>query len=139
MTPMTIIPTWIFEWFHGRDHGMSSETIAAAYCPALAPALSFGPSLPSDADDVGRCVRFLRLAESKGAPVDMAVVAATFPEWAPLVARWPEIEAAYHADIAAYNAWKVARWTRKDGQKRRYPSKLPHPPSAVSAILKECQ
>ena len=135
---MTTIPTWLFEWFHGNDHGMSSETIAVAYCPALAPALRY-PRAPSDADDVGRCVRFLRLAESKGAPVDMAVVATTFPEWAPLVARWAEIEAAYQVDIAAYDAWKVARMTRKDGSQRRHQSKLPCPRETVRAILEECE
>lgn len=132
---MTIIPTWLFEWFHGNDSGASSKTIAVAICPPLAPALHFGPSIPYDASDVGRCVRLLWLAERHGQPVDMAVIAATFPEWRPLVARWPEIVAAYHADVAAEAAWEKARWTRKDGKRRAYASNLPRPKEQTAALL----
>lgn len=135
MTGILCIPAWLFAWFHGNDCGMSSQTIAVAMCPALAPALPHGPYIPSDPSDVGRCVRLLELAEKHGQSFDMDVVALRFPVWRPLVARWPDIVAAYRADVAAEAEWSKARWTRKDGKRRKSPSNLARPQSATIKLL----
>lgn len=135
MTGTICIPAWLFAWFHGNDCGMSSRTIAAAIYPEFTPALRYGPCIPSDPSDVGRCVRLLELAEKHGQSFDMDVVALRFPVWRPLVARWPDIVAAYRADVAAEAEWSKARWTRKDGKRRKSPSNLARPQSATIKLL----
>lgn len=125
------IPMWLWEWFCARDTGMSSLTIAAALggrdaaIYASGACSSFGFRPPYDTSDVGRCVRLLDLAAANGEDwrVRLGEVVAVCPEWAPLVSRWAEIEAAYREDVVKQDAWRRVK------QPRRKADRIPRPPS----------
>jgi hypothetical protein len=52
-------------------------------------------SEPWDVDDFGRCHHFLRAVPEARAKLD---VMTRFPNWAPLVKIWPELESMYETD-----------------------------------------
>lgn len=98
-------PDWLATWWKSCETGTSSKTIAAVlsgHADVLQYVMRF--DAPHDTSDVGRCVRLLDLAP-KGWRKRLGRVAEVCPTWAPLVERWPEIEAAYREDVKAQNAW----------------------------------
>lgn len=130
---MSKIPEWLASWWRGWDTGTSSKTIAAVLSGnAAVLQIQRGLDAPHDTSDVGRCVRLLDLAEANGKRWRgrLADVAAVCPAWAPLVDRWPEIEAAYRDDEAAQRAHGAALYVGRTGRRlkcRR--TDLPFPPS----------
>lgn len=97
-------------WALGTDTGTSSLTImltlgsSPAALARVAERLHSGPPgprSPQDPDDLGRCVRLLALFDGARPPWRQRLdhVAHRHPEWAPLVARWEELEAAYRAGL----------------------------------------
>lgn len=82
-------------WITSDDTGISSKTIWAVMMGAVADDGRYGR--PYDGDDFGRCHRLLELIPEWKSR--LGEVATRFPEWAPIVREWPQIEAAYLADI----------------------------------------
>lgn len=128
-----ILPPWLHQWWHSSDTGLSSTYIAAAFSgiPVLRQIVEV--EAPRDTSDVGRCVRLLELAAKNGHDWRgrMGGLATGHGKrWAALAPRWPEIEAAYHEDVAAQQAHKAACLVGKNGRKRRTPrADIPFPPS----------
>lgn len=98
-----------YAWLIGRDTGLSSLTIFSVLSVehgkyAMATRGWFRFTVPHDPADLGRCLRLLdavpewrdRLGE----------VAAVYPEWAPLVRDWTEIERLYVEELPARTAPK---------------------------------
>lgn len=89
-------------WLRSTDVGLSALSIAwvlSGHDPRIRDARE---NVPHDGEDVGRCVRLL---DRMGWRDRLSEVAAEFPRWAPIVARWDEIEALHRmADDAAWRA-----------------------------------
>lgn len=109
--------SWLMTWWRSGDTGRSSETIACILSGRQAVAEETARELtaPWDTSDVGRCIRLLDLAAAHGEDWRgrLAEVATAVPRWRPLVPRWAEIEAAYHADVVTQTAARKAaekRW-----------------------------
>ena len=104
------LPPWLAAWWRGYDTGMSSKCIAAVCSGSSALWQVTEMAAPRDTSDVGRCVRLLDLAAANGCDWRACLdkLARSSPKWAALVPRWPEIEAAYHDDKAAQEAWNRA-------------------------------
>ena len=103
---------WLTEWYNSGDTGTSSETIARV----LTGERIGRPDAPYDGADVGRCVRLLDLAAKNGQDwrARLGEVADRYPAWwAPLVSRWPDIEAAYAEDIEAQRPERYDRRNRR--------------------------
>lgn len=83
------------QWLASWDTGISSLTIYAVFTGR--PVLRSGPGVPHDPDDFGRCYRLLKVAPPEWR-ANLQRVADRYPEWAPLVARWSEIEALYEEE-----------------------------------------
>lgn len=101
MNPPPPLPRWLVTWWCGDDTGASSKTIAAILSGERAVfQLSF-LAAPSDASDVGRCVRLLDLAAENGEDWRgrLPEVGAACRGWAPLAPRWGDVEAAYRHDM----------------------------------------
>lgn len=81
------------QWIVGRDTGMSSITIWSVMM-GVKPGW---PSIPLDPSDFGRCFRMLLLIP--GWRARLPEVATAYPEWAPLVAHWHEIESLYMEEL----------------------------------------
>lgn len=77
----------LLAWRHGTDVGMSAATIANAM--GGTPLMSWGGSVPHDADDFGRCVRLCRRFEWSAA--DLVKVAERFEAWKPIIECWDEL------------------------------------------------
>jgi hypothetical protein len=83
------------EWLLGNDTGTSSKTILSVMTGANL-AGNFGPDIPYDGGDFGRCHRLLqhfpewreRLSE----------VAVKYPKWGPMVVAWDELTELYEAE-----------------------------------------
>lgn len=109
------LPAWLVQWWRGNDTGLSSRYIAAVLSGSDALWQVTEVAAPHDTSDVGRCVRLLDLAAANGCnwrdPLVMRKLALLGSCWAPLVDRWPEVEAAYHEDVAAQTAWNKAHPT----------------------------
>lgn len=91
-------PAWLLRWLLGSDQGMSSRALAARLSGLSAIRVdSHMWAAPSDADDFGRCLRLLDLAEKHGAGWRARVpeMAGVSPGWARLTPRWSRIETAY--------------------------------------------
>jgi hypothetical protein len=86
-------------WLSGWDVGLSSLTMFHAmklevYIPRYVRWWTIDKwCLPSDADDLGRCVRLLDALPELRADIDM--VAFVYPEWKPILEKWDELEALY--------------------------------------------
>lgn len=110
------LPAWFVRWWRGNDTGLSSRYIAAVFSGSDALWQVTEPNAPHDTSDVGRCIRLLDLAAANGCdwrdPLVMRKLSLLGSSmWAPLVDRWPDIEAAYHEDVAAQTAWSTAHPT----------------------------
>jgi hypothetical protein len=92
-------------WLHGSDRGMSSETIFGIM---TGKAVGEG-STPLDRDDFGRCYRLLELFPEWRHRLQE--VAAKHPDWAGLVACWPDLTALFEAKKyrELYDVMKAAR------------------------------
>ncbi|RWL14909.1 MAG: hypothetical protein EOR57_31680 [Mesorhizobium sp.] len=76
-------------WIVGNDTGSSSKLI---WKVMMGHEPDRWKSYPSDAGDLGRCLRLLAMVpEWKGRMSDLAAVS---PYWAALVKNWPRLEAA---------------------------------------------
>ena len=123
-----------YSWIDVDYLGVSGRTIARILTGSARLDLE---RPPGDRDDLGRCVRLLDAAEAAGHNWRSRLdeVAAVHPEWAPIVAAWADLEAAYARDLEAREAWRVRRWTRADGGRRKWPVYAPEPASEVYAML----
>lgn len=118
------LPPWLSEWLN-NERGASARTIAVVLAYQNAECMI----APFDYQGIGQCVQLLDLAEANGKPwrSQLSAVATRCPEWAPLVAHWPRIEAAWREDFAAVAAWEAA--------KARNPRR-PRPPSLSEWLVK---
>lgn len=83
------------EWAQGDDVGNSSLTIYSVLKGN--PGRSFTPSVPLDPSDFGRCYRLLEVVPEWRSRLHR--VSAVWPEWAPLVERWGEMERLYLEEL----------------------------------------
>jgi hypothetical protein len=108
------VSDWLQDWHTSGDTGASSTTIARALTNERFG--SFGPMTPSDASDVGRCIRLLDLAEVNGENWRgrLSEVAKRAPGygWEKLIPRWAQIETVYHYDVKLQAASRQAFETR---------------------------
>lgn len=81
------------DWLMSGDTGTSSKTICSVMTGSDTP--KFGPDVPHDADDFGRCYRLLQLFPDWRRR--LPEVAAVHPKWGPMVAAWDELTALYEA------------------------------------------
>jgi len=88
MTPM--------EWLMGGDTGISSKTILSAMTGTPMTG-GFGPDIPGDGVDFGRCYRLLKLFPEWRA--NLSKVSDAYPQWTPLVREWDSLEKAYEEDL----------------------------------------
>jgi len=127
------LPSWLAKWWRDYDTGLSSKYIAAVFSGVPAMQQITEVAAPWDTSDVGRCVRLLDLAVANGCDWRARIGSLATghgARWAALAPRWTEIEAAYHEDVAAQNAYRKACLTGKNGRPRRTPRKdIPFPPS----------
>lgn len=82
-------------WLDGPDTGTSSKTIFAVMTGRVL-SNDFRPATPRDPADFGRCHRLLALFPEWR--TRLGEVAAKHPEWAPLVAVWPELETLFEEE-----------------------------------------
>jgi hypothetical protein len=99
------------KWF-ATDAGRSSVTIASVLVPEMRQACigwlgSYGPHVPLDPDDFGRCHRLLALIPN--GVERMSEVAAAYPEWAGLVGAWAELAALYEEELPSGRAPRLYR------------------------------
>lgn len=83
------------EWLLSGDTGISSKTICAVMTGSKK-ADSFGPDVPHDPSDFGRCYRLLQNFPEWRAR--LPEVAAAYPIWGPMVAAWDELTALYEQE-----------------------------------------
>lgn len=84
------------EWLLSGDTGVSSKTILSAMTGEKMIG-GFGPDIPGDFGDFGRCYRLLKnFPEWRR---DIKRVADTYPKWGPLVREWDKLESAYESDL----------------------------------------
>lgn len=90
------------EWLHGTDTGVSSLTIFSVLSRrygtrALVRIHRGAVGAPHDPSDLGRCIRLLDAIP--GWRERLPEVAASHPEWAPLVERWADLERLYRVEL----------------------------------------
>lgn len=85
------------EWLMSGDTGISSKTILSAMTGTKMTG-EFGPDIPRDGGDFGRCYRLLKLFPEWRE--NLQTVADVYPKWGPLVREWSNLEKAYEADLA---------------------------------------
>lgn len=128
------LPPWLVKWWRSSDTGRSSRFMAAAYSGSDALFQVTEPAAPRDTSDVGRCVRLLDLAAANGcdwrAAIPMGRLGLVCREWAPLIPRWADIEAAYLEDVQVQKAWQASLYRGPTGSKRQTKrTDIPCPPS----------
>ncbi len=95
------------DWLRSGDTGTSSKTIYSVLS-GISCLDQYGPSVPHDGDDFGRCYRLLkRFPDWRNR---MGEVAAKYPEWAPLVREWDKITVMYEAAIAGEKGKRRGPW-----------------------------
>ncbi len=88
------------EWLMGGDTGISSQTILSVMTGTPMTG-NFGPSVPYDPSDFGRCYRLLgHFPEWKNR---LHEVAEKYPRWKPLVDSWDELTVLYEEEIKNKN------------------------------------
>lgn len=80
------------EWLLSGDTGVSSKTICAVMTGSKM-TNCFGPDVPYDSSDFGRCYRLLQHFPEWRAR--MPEVATAYPMWGPMVEAWDEMTALY--------------------------------------------
>lgn len=80
------------DWLLSGDTGISSKTICAVMVGSKVTG-SFGPDVPHDNGDFGRCYKLLALFPEWRARLHE--VAEQFPMWGPMVEAWSELTALY--------------------------------------------
>lgn len=133
MTPPTPAYAFVLHFLQSMGSGLSSTTICAALAPEAEDLCRvsnsvFGWRTPLDPADVSRCIQLLDSAEAAGLGwrARMPEVGQRFPAWKQLVARWPEVEAAWHADRAVQKLDREQNLTLTGRRKKGAP---PFPPS----------
>lgn len=87
--------TTLLEWALGNDTGISSMTICAVMTGTpINP--RFGPDVPHDPSDFGRCYRLLALFPTWRNR--LPEVAERYPIWGPMVEAWDELTALYEVE-----------------------------------------
>ena len=84
------------DWLLSGDTGISSKTILAVMTRSKM-GEPFGPDVPHDPSDFGRCYRLLALFP--GWRARLPEVAEKFPAWGPMVLAWGELTALYEEEI----------------------------------------
>lgn len=87
-------------WWHGLDVGKSSAAIFSCfstYQPATAASFAAG-AVPSDSDDLGRCIRLLNLFPAWRENLQRVALVYPNTRWPQIIARWSELEAATPAE-----------------------------------------
>lgn len=81
------------KWLDSGDAGISSKTICCAMLETAWTTLdsNFGPSVPKDADDFGRCCNLLTFVAPDWRN-NLEQVSAYYPSWIKLVREWDELE-----------------------------------------------
>jgi len=101
-------------WLAGADVGTSAQTIAHVLGTSsdlgfgLGPGVplpSWGPTIPLDASDFGRCLRLVQLMDNRVAPPGWTAwrdrldeVAERYPAWVPIVKAWDTLAALYDTE-----------------------------------------
>lgn len=94
----------VLKWISEDGNGLSAKAIA---CAALGQ-VPARPNYPHDGDDFGRCYRLVK--NVPGAKEGLERLGREGgPMWVALVARWPEIEAAYLHDRALGDDYRANR------------------------------
>lgn len=85
-------------WILGPDTGISSVTIWHVMTGQLWPGCyqSFGPDVPPDPSDFGRCHRLLQVFPAWRAR--LSEVARRYPVWGPMVREWDRMTALYEQE-----------------------------------------
>jgi hypothetical protein len=97
----------IAEWLASGDTGSSSKAIML-WLSARQTEKTFGPSVPSDAGDLGRCLRLLgRIPEWKSRMPEMTGAGGYWPTFA---RRWDEIVAQFMEDCGGNVPAKWGEW-----------------------------
>lgn len=91
------------QWLNSWDTGVSSLTIFYVFQGHGRPDR---PDVPHDPDDFGRCYRLLKVAPPEWR-ANLSRVAERYPAWAPLVARWDELERLYEEELPNGKAPKL--------------------------------
>lgn len=81
------------EWIVSNDTGISSKTMWYALMSDVHNANDKDLDKPYDADDFGRCYRFMKHSEATKS--DFERIAAVFPFWKPYIENWEELENLY--------------------------------------------
>jgi len=100
----------VARWLTGDDTGVSSKYIAAVWIAGQVIPSKWGDSTPSDAPDLGRCVRLLELAPSIRNV--FPVLREASPVWAAYVDHWDELTALNNRTTGADWYRVVTGWMR---------------------------
>lgn len=108
----TVLPSKVYRFLHKGSAGASSEAILE-HLLGIDITDGGGNHHPEDENGFKRCVRLFReFPELRPRIGEMATVS---PEWAALVARWDELEAAYQEGVrwgAQSPLWKLLEEVR---------------------------
>lgn len=91
---MKLVPKDLLEWMAGDYTGSSSKTIAHVLSGVPQSSSCVGYT-PYDSADFGRCVQLLEIFPEWHAR--LPEVAAAYPKWRPIVARWDELSRLWYA------------------------------------------
>lgn len=97
------------EWLLSGDTGISSKTICAVMTGSKMSG-SFGPDVPYDPGDFGRCYRLLALFPEW--QERMHEMAEKFPIWGPMVEAWGELTALYEEETKSKSGKAPKLYTR---------------------------
>ena len=97
-----------YRWLAGGDTGISSRTIWHVMMRQDWDDQTWGPDVPHDPSDFGRCVRLLE--EFPAWRARMGEVCAAYPKWSGLVEAWDDLEGLYNEELPTGRAPKL--WAR---------------------------
>jgi hypothetical protein len=84
----------VAEWLTGDDTGVSSKYMASVAIAGSALKSRWGDSTPSDAPDLGRCVRLIEKAPTVRSC--FPILRQASPVWAAYVDHWDELTTLWH-------------------------------------------